>query len=324
MRTLLLFIGLLATATQVCGQFAPAAGKPGSTALKHDSSCFINWASVCKIERGYRDVSKPDSGFVTAGTDVAATGPALQNGVLSLGDGGRAVLEFPSPIVDGTGWDFAVFENTFLDTFLELAFVEVSTDGKRFVRFPASSLSDTQTQTGAFGYTRPEKVNNLAGKYISGYGTPFDLGELKDSTGIDIGNIRFVRVVDVVGSLNDKYATRDAWGRKINDPWPTRFASGGFDLDAVGVIHQKWPLGVDVKEQKNGVLVYPNPVENGIMNVQSAEQGLLFLYDLSGREIAQFNIQKGKNRLELSIPTGMYFVVMECNSVFYKKTVVFR
>jgi hypothetical protein len=81
---------------------------------------------------------------------------------------------------------------------------------------------------------------------------------------------------------------------------------------------------VDVKEQKDGVLVYPNPVENGQLSVQSIEQGLLFLYDLSGREIAQFNIQKGKNRLGLSIPTGMYFVVMECNSVFYKKTVVFR
>ena len=25
----------------------------------------------------------------------------------------------------------------------------------------------------------------------------------------------------------------------INDPWPTNFSTGGFDLDAVGVVHEK-------------------------------------------------------------------------------------
>jgi hypothetical protein len=321
---IVLLAALLIFGLPTRAQYAPAAGKPGSTALKHDSSCFINWASVCNIERGYKDISSPDSGFTTAGSAFSATGPALQNGVISLGDGGRATLEFPSPIIDGQGWDFAVFENTFLDTFLELAFVEVSTNGTRYVRFPSSSLTDTLKQTGAFGYTRPEKVNNLAGKYISGYGTPFDLNELKDSVEVDINNIRFVRVVDVVGSLQNAFCSRDAAGRKINDPWPTRFISGGFDLDAVGVIHQKWPLRTNGTYPKTGFELFPNPVKDGLLNVQSAEQGLLFLYDLSGREIVHFNIQKGQNGVKIDIPTGMYFVVIKSESGCYTKRVVFE
>jgi hypothetical protein len=41
----------------------------------------------------------------------------------------------------------------------------------------------------------------------------------------------------VVGSINPEYATYDCQGNPVNDPWPTAFASGGMDLDAVGVIH---------------------------------------------------------------------------------------
>ena len=294
---------------QLQAQFAPAAGKPGSTALRHDSSCFVAWANNCAVQRGLMDISQPDSGYVSVGTGASAAGPAMQNGVVSLGDAGSATLTFPSPIINGTGWDFAVFENTFLDSFLELAFVEVSSDGQRFVRFPASSLTDTATQTWAFGYTQPEKVNNLAGKYVVGYGTPFDLYELKDSAGIDINNITHVRVVDVVGSINAKYATRDAFGRKINDPWPTLFPSSGFDLDAVGVIHQKSltdnrQIGTEIS-----LKTWPNPVTTGKLHVYSDVQFTVFLYNLLGDKIDSFSIQKGVNELKISRPTGMYLLV---------------
>jgi hypothetical protein len=39
----------------------------------------------------------------------------------------------------------------------------------------------------------------------------------------------------------NNYASCDSQGHQINDPWPTPFPTGGFDLDAVGVIHQKQP-----------------------------------------------------------------------------------
>jgi hypothetical protein len=55
--------------------------------------------------------------------------------------------------------------------------------------------------------------------------------------GLDINNVTHVRLVDVVGSLSG-HQSKDVAGKTINDPYPTNFASGGFDLDAIGVIHQ--------------------------------------------------------------------------------------
>ena len=73
------------------------------------------------------------------------------SGVVSLGDGGYGILTFDEPIDNGLGWDFAVFENSFSDDFLELAFVEVSSDGINFFRFPATSLTQDIVQVGGFG-----------------------------------------------------------------------------------------------------------------------------------------------------------------------------
>lgn len=312
MRANLLCI-LLSFAITAKAQFAPAAGKPGSTALKHDSTCFIAWAKSCEIVRGYRDISQPDSGYADAGTAQCAVGPALQNGIVSLGDGGTATLTFESPVTNGPGWDFAVFENSFLDTFLELAFVEVSSDGKKFVRFPAISLTDTTRQTDAFGYTFTEKINNLAGKYRVGFGTPFDLEELKDSLGIDVSSITHVRIKDVTGSMQPTFASRDSKGNKINDPWPTPFSSGGFDLDAIGVIH----ANASIKKNSTGpilsIKIGPNPLYGNFLNVYTVGQALATLYDISGSKIVSWNIQKGENILKIDQPTGMYCLVFSNN-----------
>jgi len=289
-------------------QFSPAVGKIGSNALRYDSSCFVAWAKACKIQRGYMDISKPDSGFAKVGDSVSATGPALDKGVVSLGDGGSATVSFSNPIKDGAGWDFAVFENTFLDTFLELAFVEVSSDGNRFVRFPSESLTDTSKQTGAFGYTYPEKVNNLAGKYVVGFGTPFDLQELKDSAGLDILKIKFVRIVDVVGSINPKYASRDSKGRKVNDPWPTLFPSSGFDLDAVGVIYENLSAKTYNISHESPIKLWPNPLNTNQLHVQVLSDGLLKMFNLLGEEVESLFIQKGSSNLDISVPPGMYMV----------------
>jgi hypothetical protein len=62
--------------------------------------------------------------------------------------------------------------------YLELAFVEVSSDGINYFRFPATSLTPTDNQVSNTAYMNAANINNLAGKYIGGYGTPFDLDEL--------------------------------------------------------------------------------------------------------------------------------------------------
>ncbi len=160
----------------VKAQFAPAAGQIGTSAIKKDSSIIINWAIACKVTRGWQDISNQGLGKTTVGDSSKAIGIADGLNVVSLGDAGYAVLTFQSPIKNGIGNDFCVFENSFDPGFLELAFVEVSSDGINFTRFPATSNQQNAIQISPFATNcDPTKINNLAGKYIANYGTPFDL-----------------------------------------------------------------------------------------------------------------------------------------------------
>ncbi|HEX3725390.1 MAG TPA: PEP-CTERM sorting domain-containing protein [Pirellulales bacterium] len=231
---------LLAT-TVSAGPYAPAAGQPGSTAIANSSSAFVEWAGGYEnLVRGPIDIANPAEGVASAGDPSFALGPADGNSghIVSLGDGGQITLTFAAPITNGAGADFAVFENGFSDTFLELAFVEVSSDGSDFVRFPAVSLTPTTSQVAPFGALDPTNLDNLAGKYRAGFGTPFDLSQVAGlSPLVDVSDIRFVRIVDVVGSIDPAYGTQDSLGNLVNDPYPTAFASGGFDLNGVGAIH---------------------------------------------------------------------------------------
>lgn len=294
-------------------QYAPAAGKAGSSALNKDSSIFVNWAKKCKVYRGWKNIAQKDSGFATIGDSTSAMGKAGENGIVSLGDSGFAICEFFNPIRNGVGWDFAVFENTFIDSFLELAFVEVSSDGRRFFRFPSHSLSDTLMQTGPFGYTRPEKINNLAGKYRVGFGTPFDLSDLPDYKDLDKNSVRFIKLLDVVGSLNPKYAAYDTSGRKINDPWPTPYASSGFDLDAIGVIHEN-PVSELVSFSKNTLVAWPNPLQNEeILRVRNTSTSALNFefFNALGVKIMDLKNQPFQEVYEVSanfIPRGVFMI----------------
>ncbi|MES2569688.1 MAG: PEP-CTERM sorting domain-containing protein, partial [Verrucomicrobiota bacterium] len=163
----------------------------------------------------------------------------------AFGSGGKLTLSFAQPITNGPGADFAVFENGITDEFLELAFVEVSSDGVNFVRFPSVSLTPANVQIGTFGSLDPTNLHNLAGKYRTGFGTPFDLAELAGNPLLNLGSILQVRVIDVVGSVARNSQTLEYWygrfdsrGNVINDPWTTPFETSGFDLDAIGVFHQ--------------------------------------------------------------------------------------
>ena len=235
------------------GPFPPAAGQPGSDAIASTDPRFKGWAtSVVNLTRGWDDVADPFAP-VTYGGASSAVGPAdLLNPqsqpewgtagpfpVVSLGDGGSITLAFATPIADGPGPDFAVFENSLNDSFLELAFVEVSSDGLHFFRFPAVSCTQVDTQIPGEGSLNPRNLKNLAGKYRGTYGTPFDLAELSSvSPLLNVGAVTRVRVIDVVGSIQSGFASLDSTGRRINDPYPTPYETGGFDLDAVGVLNQ--------------------------------------------------------------------------------------
>ncbi len=235
---------LLTLGASAQGPYPPAAGQAGSTAISMDSSIIRSWATGAEVVRGY--IQANDTSVYYLGSNKAsygkhfnATGPAEGNAteVVSLGDGGMATLTFDRLIVNGPGPDFAVFENSFGDTFLELAFVEVSSDGVHYSRFPSVSLTPSDVQKGAWDELDPTMIHNLAGKYRQGFGTPFDLSDLDHDPLVDLFAVRFVRIIDVVGCIDPQYASFDAEGNIINEPFPTPFNSGGFDLDGVAVIN---------------------------------------------------------------------------------------
>ena len=242
-------------------QFDGAVGTDGCKAIQCTDTRIVSWATGVEMNLGPQDIAVPNSPLVSYKYFKEALGACLPDdnlSVVSLGDGGTATLTFDRPIKNGEGPDFAVFENSFNDTFLELAFVEVSSDGVHFVRFAATSNTPVES-VGGMGAIDPTKINNLAGKYRSGWGTPFDLEELSGSENLDINNIRFVRIVDVIGSTDPTYATYDSHGNIVVDPYPTNGYSGGFDLDGVAVLNGGEPYFIsDFSSQLSADVLYDN------------------------------------------------------------------
>jgi hypothetical protein len=288
------------------GPYAPAAGEPGTSAIPADSSVFIRWASSAVVVRGPKNINLPGNGLASVGDAMSPIGKPGENGIVSLGDGGMVTLSFDKAISDIPGYDFAVFENSFSSTFLELAFVEVSSDGVNFFRFDAVSLTDTLNQVDAFGDIDPTNLYHLAGKYKGGFGTPFDLNDLTPNALLDIQHITHVRIVDVIGTLDPALASRDINGYPINDPWPTDFASSGFDLDAVGVLS---PFTGINATQEQGVVLYPNPAKDEVMlRAIKGKEIVVFLTDLYGKKRGEWHFS-GALRLDLTgFEDGIYVV----------------
>jgi hypothetical protein len=211
------------------GPYAPAPGNEGSTAIPLDHPGIRYWAD------GYTAYQPGGALEATWQTPEEALGRA--NGtsydIVALGRGGRITLTFDSPIRNGEGWDFAVFENGFSDDYLELAWVEVSSNGTDFVRFDNVSLTPMPVE--GFGTVDPTLVTGFAGKYRQGFGTPFDLSDLEEKSAVtggsvDLSSITHVRLIDVIGDGQ----SLDSRGNPIYDPFPTT-GSAGFDLDGIAV-----------------------------------------------------------------------------------------
>jgi hypothetical protein len=282
----LLFCSFFFVFVQISAQsFAPAPGEVGSTAIYKDSSIFVNWAKGINVQRGFQDISNQSLGLATFGTPENALNKAEGNSfdVVSLGDSGIAILTFEFPIINGPGFDFAIFENAFADNLLELAFVEVSSDGVHFARFPAVSEIPLNPQLTGFEYVNCAYVNNLAGKYRQGFGTPFDLDEINDPN-VDVNNITHVKIIDVIGSIDGIFSSLDVNGNIINDPFPTPFESSGFDLDGVGVIHQK--NIVSIVENEQNFSIFPNPFQDYLI-IESQQLKSLKIYNQIGKIIYQ-------------------------------------
>ncbi len=297
-------------------QFAPQAGQAGSTAISATDSRFIDWANHCIVNRGYMNIAEPTLGLAAAGDSSLAIGPADDQSV-SLGDSGIAVLSFAHPIYNGPGYDFAVFENGFLNpadptqAFLELGFVEVSSDGVNFFRFPATSLTSDSVQVSTYGYMDATKINNLAGKYVALYGTPFDLAELAGVPGLDVDDVKYVRIVDVIGNIKG-IVTADSAGRVVNDPYPTPFATCGFDLDAVGVINEKG-TSTEMVHASASVSIYPNPTHASLFIDATGvpDASIVVISDVAGMTLANHPLNSGYAAIQVAdLNPGVYLATI--------------
>ncbi|NNJ55951.1 MAG: T9SS C-terminal target domain-containing protein [Bacteroidia bacterium] len=275
--SILVFIGFTLTSN---AQFDPPGGETGSISIRKDDPSISAWATDATITKGYMQISDSTLGKPTIGSDSSAIGE-MDGNVVSLGDGGNAVLTFGNPVINRVGYDFAVFENGFkvgLSYYLELAHVEVSKDGVNYTRFPSESLTDTSYQTNNFSYTKPEEIRNLAGKHQAPYGSLFDLSE------VNMDTINYIRLIDVVGSVNDSFGSRDSKGRIINDPYPSPFESSGFDLDAVALVDGAFLLKEE--HQLKGIRIYPTKLGIGEeLQFVGIEKQFISIYNSLGQKL---------------------------------------
>jgi hypothetical protein len=150
-------------------------------------------------------------GLLAGGTDV-----------LSLGIGGEIVLKSDTPILNGAGVDFIVFENPFYafgnsnNPFVEPAEVAVSQDGINFVSFSCDPENRDDLYPGCAGVhpvLANSETNNIdpTDPVVAG-GDDFDLS----TVGLDWA--LYIRIRDLSTS-----------GTGTNS---------GFDLDAVSIVNQ--------------------------------------------------------------------------------------
>ena len=214
---------------------------------------FVGWANVITsylpapgVDPGWNDPTMALGPVTGDNFDVVSLGDLNSQQIAAYASPGQITLSFNRGIRNSAGPDFAVFENAFgtaNSVFADLAYVEVSSDGSHFARFPSTSL--TPSAVGPYGSIDPTNVHNLAGKHVNAYGnswgTPFDLATWRAirwcSRGRSTCNgIHYVRLIDIPGDGS----SHDSAGRSIYDAWPT-YGSGGFDLEAIGVTTLGYP-----------------------------------------------------------------------------------
>ena len=113
-------------------------------------------------------------------------------------------------------------------------------------------------------------------------------------------------MVDVVGSIDPAYGSYDSQGTIINDPYSTPYATGGFDLDAIGVIHEQ---GASLAENQLTIRTYPNPFSDRLA-IQSTGAFEVTLTDAQGRVVLEAS---GTDKIEVStsdLPSGSYFITL--------------
>jgi hypothetical protein len=169
------------------------------------------------------------------------------------------------------------------------------------------------------------KLNNLAGKYRGGYGTPFDLSELPDTALLNKDSVLFVKVIDVVGIIDSAFGSFDSYGNFVNDPFPTPFASGGFDLDAIAVL-KGGVTSIESYALQNFRIV-PNPARGGeVLHLEGLNQevpSMAQLCTFDGVSIP-LSIDRGKVHLPKVLAAGIYLISIHQEGSYFSEQILIR
>jgi hypothetical protein len=246
------FVAVFA-ALALCASSARAGLYSGPTQTSHPidaaipaaSPLFSEWANAIDASRTQ---FAPRGSTTISNTGFNSLGDLDADEIAAGNAPGYLTVTFPRGIRNGAGPDFAVFENGFTlgspnGLFAELAYVEVSTDGTTFARFPSISTNTVPVQgSSPFAGFDMSNVYNLAGKHAGNFGTPFNLDDLLAAPAVvggmvALNNIQFVKLVDIPGNG----AFLDSLDNPILDNWLTT-GTGGFDFrlpagQGIGVIH---------------------------------------------------------------------------------------
>lgn len=297
-----------------------------TNAIHKDSSLISGWATNIEVYRGYINISDTTQTFTQGeitsnrawfGEPENALGKA--NGQLvSFGDAGYAIVQFDSPISNQSGYDFAVFSNSMFSppnqtekAFVELAFIEVSSDGVNYERFPAISNMQYETQITSFQSVEWNQYHNFAGLYPLYYGVPFNLDDIPGDI-VDKNNITHIKIIDAIGCINPDYASYDSQGNIVNFAWPTPFWQGGFDLDAVALLGTS---NFITQKTNSKIEIFPNPVSNYLTIHNLIPESKIKIYDINGKMVKA--TKSSDSVLNVScLDAGVYIIkIIENNSI---------
>ena len=121
MKKIILLVSMLIVSNVGFGQFDGGVGTVGCQAISISNPNIVSWAKGIEVKRGFQGTSSTN--YASYGKHYMAQGrpDSTTTSAISLGRNGEAIITFDRPIINGQGYDFAVFENGFTPDFLELA-----------------------------------------------------------------------------------------------------------------------------------------------------------------------------------------------------------
>jgi hypothetical protein len=300
---------------------------------------FTDYAiAVTSINPGPTATADPDSAV------GEPSGLGLWQGsvdVYTVGVGGSITLELDSSAVNAAGTDLIVCENPFLvlgtqDSFVEAMFVEVSTNGVDFARFPTRYTGNvgpfpptiglpTPWYSG-FAGVMPFHANPELGyspiDVVTGGGDAFDLADLLDhplvlSELLDLDEVNYVRLIDIESGVE-----LDSFGTPIWDAGLDTLASA--DVDAVvSVNSQANQVGGRPRVEMTfeaGWLTIEIEDANGLNDIKAGLKASVNGFDLPFFTLLPFFfiVELASDRLVLltgPIPDGAFPAVLKVGAV---------